>query len=51
MVKKKYSPEQIVAMLRRIEVAIANNKPTPQACEKLALPNKATTAGARNMAD
>jgi hypothetical protein len=29
---KRYKPEQIVTMLRRIEVSIANGKTTPQAC-------------------
>ena len=34
MAGKKHSPEQIVAILRQIEVAIANHKPTPQACRE-----------------
>jgi putative transposase len=34
MARKKHTPEQIVAILRQIEVAIANNKPTPQACRE-----------------
>ena len=34
MARKKHSPEQIVALLRQIEVAIANGKPTPQACRE-----------------
>ena len=29
---KKYKPEQIVAVLRQIEVQIANGKTAPQAC-------------------
>jgi hypothetical protein len=29
---KKYKPEQIVALLRQIEVEPANGKTTPQAC-------------------
>jgi len=29
---KKYTPEQIVTLLRQIEVEIANGKTTPQAC-------------------
>jgi putative transposase len=29
---KRYKPEQIVTMLRQIEVSIANVKTTPQAC-------------------
>jgi len=32
MPMKRYTPEQIVNLLRQIEVAIANGKTTPQAC-------------------
>jgi len=32
MPMKKHRPEQIVALLRQIEVEIANGKSTPQAC-------------------
>ena len=32
MSTKKYLPEQIVNLLRQIEVEIANGKTTPQAC-------------------
>jgi putative transposase len=32
MPTKKYKPEQIVSLLRQIEVAVANGKATPQAC-------------------
>ncbi len=32
MSKKRYKPEQIVTLLRQIEVEIANGKTTPQAC-------------------
>ena len=31
---KKYKPEQIVSLLRQIEVAMANGKATPQACRE-----------------
>ncbi|MFZ0816322.1 MAG: IS3 family transposase [Candidatus Sulfotelmatobacter sp.] len=31
---KRYKPEQIVTMLRQIEVSIANGKTTPQACKE-----------------
>jgi transposase-like protein len=31
---KRYKPEQIVTMLRQVEVSIANGKPTPQACKE-----------------
>jgi putative transposase len=34
---KRYKPEQIVTMLRQIEVAIANGKTTPQACKEAAI--------------
>ncbi len=32
MPQKKYKPEQIVTLLRQIEVEVANGKSTPQAC-------------------
>ena len=31
---KRYKPEQIVTLLRQIEVGIANGKTTPQACKE-----------------
>ena len=31
---KRYKAEQIVTMLRQIEISIANGKPTPQACKE-----------------
>jgi transposase-like protein len=31
---KRYKPEQLVTMLRQIEVGIANGKTTPQACKE-----------------
>ena len=34
MARKKHTPEQIVAILRQIEVAVATNKPLPQACKE-----------------
>jgi hypothetical protein len=34
MPMKRYKPEQIVALLRQIEVEIANGKSTPQACRE-----------------
>jgi putative transposase len=33
----EYKPEQIVTMLRQIEVSIANGKTTPQACKEPAI--------------
>jgi putative transposase len=32
---RKHQPEQIVALLRQIEVGIANGKTTPQACREV----------------
>jgi hypothetical protein len=34
MAIRRYKPEQILNLLRQIEVAIANGKPTPQACKE-----------------
>ena len=34
MAMKRYKPEQIVNLLRQIEVEIANGKTTPQACQE-----------------
>ncbi len=34
MTMKRYKAEQIVTLLRQIEVGIANGKPTPQACKE-----------------
>ena len=34
MPMKRYKPEQIVTLLRQIEVGIANGKNTPQACKE-----------------
>jgi putative transposase len=37
MPMQRYKPEQIVTMLRQIEVGIANGKTTPQACKEAAI--------------
>jgi len=37
MPMQRYKPEQIVTMLRQIEVGIANGKSTPQACKEAAI--------------
>ena len=34
MPMRKYKPEQIVTLLRQVEVEIANGKSTPQACKE-----------------
>jgi len=35
MPNKRYKAEQIVTLLRQIEVGIANGKTTPQACKEV----------------
>ena len=37
MPMQRYKPEQIVTLLRQIEVSIANGKTTPQACKEAAI--------------
>ena len=37
MAIKRYKAEQIVTLLRQIEVGIANGKTTPQACNETAI--------------
>jgi putative transposase len=34
MPMKRYKPEQIVTILRQVEVAVANGKTAPQACKE-----------------
>ena len=34
MARKIYKPEEIVTLLRQVEVAVANGKTTPQACKE-----------------
>ena len=34
MAKRRYTAEEIVTVLRQVEVAIANGKTTPQACRE-----------------
>jgi len=34
MARKRTKPEQVVTLLRQIEVAVANGKTTPQACKE-----------------
>ena len=37
MARKKHSPEQIVAILRQIEVEVANHKPVGHACREASI--------------
>jgi putative transposase len=34
MAKRKYTAEEIVTVLRQVEVSMANGKATPQACRE-----------------
>jgi putative transposase len=34
MAKRRYTAEEIVTVLRQVEVAVANGKTTPQACRE-----------------
>ena len=48
---KRYTPAQIVMMLRQIEVSIANAKTTPQACKEAEITGGPSTAGGKSTAD
>ena len=37
MTKKRQTPEQIVTLLRQVEVAVGHGKATPQACKEAAM--------------
>jgi hypothetical protein len=50
MPKKRFSAEQIVTLLRQIEVLMAQGKPTPVACRDAAYRCRVFIAGARNTA-
>ena len=47
---KKTIPEQVVNMLRQIEVALANGKTTPLICKEAGSQSRRTTVGVRSMA-
>jgi transposase-like protein len=40
MPRKSITPEQVIARLRHIEMALANGKTLPQACKKVAIPTQ-----------
>jgi hypothetical protein len=42
-------PEQIMTLLRQMEVVIANGKLTPEACREAGISEQTFIAGARNM--
>ena len=49
MARKKHSAEQI-AILRQIEVELANHKSIGQACKEAGINQQLTTAGAKSTA-
>jgi hypothetical protein len=46
---KKHTPEQIVSLLRQIEVAVANGKTTAIACRKAGSPSRPPIDDARSL--
>ena len=48
---QKNKPEQIVTVLRQIEVQIANGKKVPQACKEAESTPRPTIAGGRSTED
>jgi putative transposase len=46
---KRYQPEQVVNLLRQIEVAVANGKTTAQACKEAEIVEQTYFPGARSM--
>jgi hypothetical protein len=47
---KRYQPEQVVNLLRQIEVAVANGKSTDQACRDAGIVEQTYIAGGKNTA-
>ena len=50
MSRKRYTPEQIISMLREAEVALAQGHPLVKLVARSAYRSRVTIAGARNMA-
>ncbi len=47
---KQYQPEQVLNLLRQIEVAVANGKTTALACKEAGIVEQPTSAGVKSMA-
>ena len=45
---KKHTPDQIVSLLREIEVDVANGKTTPAACREGGITEQTYSRGVRN---
>ena len=50
MSRKRYTPEQIISMLREAEVALAQGSPLVKLVARSAYRSRVTIVGARNMA-
>ena len=50
MSRKRYTPEQIISMLREAEVALAQGQSVGQACRTLGVSEQSYYRCARNMA-
>ena len=50
MTKKRHTPEQIVTLLRQVEVAVSNGKSTRKPAKRPRLPSRRITAGEKSMA-
>lgn len=50
MAKRRYTAEEIVTLLRQVEMAIANGKATPQACRVSESRSRPTVDDARSTA-
>ena len=50
MSRKRYTPEQIISMLREAEVALAQGQSLVKLVARSAYRSRVTIAGARNMA-
>lgn len=50
MSRKRYSPEQIIGLLREAEVLLSQGKKTGEVCRHIGYRSRATIAGGGNMA-
>ena len=48
MARKSYKPEEIIKLLRLVEIEVGKGQTTGLACKQLALPSKVIIAGVRN---
>ena len=48
MPRKHYPPEEIIKLLRLVEIEVGQGKTTGQACKQLGFLNKVTIAGIKN---